>query len=187
MPSMLPEMLFRCTECSKQSLQGAEVWTKSLLMSSENEVRMRLGTNKAVGFSQLFALSSRNKAVKQALELHYGCSGDKCLRGADRMTHLSSEHLGNASCGAERQNSSVCCSPHAGQTIRCRRDVFVVFSSCMTLGILVLGAELVALVWGFAAELSWPRTKALLLDPIEALEIRLQIHSWENCTSFTQN
>lgn len=35
--------------------------------------------------------------------------------------------------------------------------------------------------------LSWPRTKALLLDPIEALEIRLQIHSWENCTSFTQN
>lgn len=57
MPSVLPEMLSRCTECSKQSLQRAEVWTKSLLMSSENEVRMRLGTNKAVGFSQLFALS----------------------------------------------------------------------------------------------------------------------------------
>lgn len=36
-------------------------------------MKMRLGTNKAVGFSQLFALSSRNKAVKQALESHYEC------------------------------------------------------------------------------------------------------------------
>lgn len=36
-------------------------------------MKMRLGTNKAVGFSQLFALSSRNRAVKQALELHCEC------------------------------------------------------------------------------------------------------------------
>lgn len=108
---------------------------------------MRLGTNKAVGFSQLFALSSRNKAVKQALESHCECFlVTNALEELIEWSILSSEHLGNAGCGAERQNSSVCCSPHAGKTIRCNRDMFMVPCSCMTLGILVPRAELVALV-----------------------------------------
>lgn len=69
---------------------------------------MRLGTNKAVEFSQLFALSSRNKAVKQTLELHYACSGDKCLRGADRMIHSVFGALGECWLWGEEAKTAVC-------------------------------------------------------------------------------